>query len=49
MGGCHDADNVELRCAAHNQHQADLDFGRAFMEARRGTGVNPMHSPRNVA
>ena len=49
MGGCHDADNVELRCAAHNQYQADLDFGRAFMDAKRGAGVNPMHSPRNVA
>ena len=49
MGGCHDADNVELRCAAHNQYQADLDFGRDFMDARRGAGVKPMHSPRNVA
>jgi 5-methylcytosine-specific restriction endonuclease McrA len=34
-GGRHEADNVELRCAAHNQYQADLDFGRAFMDARR--------------
>ena len=49
MGGCHDADNVELRCAAHNQYQADLDFGRDFMDARRSAGVNPIHSPRNVA
>ena len=47
-GGCHDADNIQLRCAAHNQHQADLDFGRAFMDARRGTGAPPPHSPRNV-
>ena len=49
MGGCHDADNVELRCAAHNQYQADLDFGRAFMDARRGAGVSPKHSAGNVA
>ena len=49
MGGCHDADNVELRCAAHNQYQADLDFGRDFMDAKRGAGAPPMHSPRNVA
>src|SRR5688572_29991307 len=38
-GGLHDADNVELRCAAHNQYQADLDFGREFMEARRSAGA----------
>jgi hypothetical protein len=38
-GGCHDADNVELRCAAHNQYQADLDFGRGFMDARRTAGA----------
>jgi hypothetical protein len=37
-GGRHDADNVELRCAAHNQYQADLDFGRDFMDARRRAG-----------
>jgi 5-methylcytosine-specific restriction endonuclease McrA len=35
MGGSHTVDNIELRCAAHNQYQADLDFGRAFMDARR--------------
>ena len=49
MRGCHDADNLELRCAAHNQYQADLDFGRAFMDARRGAGVSAKHSARNVA
>jgi hypothetical protein len=38
-GGRHDADNVELRCAAHNQYQADLDFGRSFMDARRSAGA----------
>jgi hypothetical protein len=38
-GGSHDADNVELRCAAHNQYQADLDFGRDFMDARRSAGA----------
>jgi hypothetical protein len=38
-GGRHDADNVELRCAAHNQYQADLDFGREFMDARRTAGT----------
>jgi 5-methylcytosine-specific restriction endonuclease McrA len=48
-GGRHDADNVELRCAAHNQYQADLDFGRDFMDARRSGARAPEHSPRNVA
>jgi 5-methylcytosine-specific restriction endonuclease McrA len=38
-GGRHDADNVELRCAAHNQYQADLDFGRNFMDGRRSAGA----------
>jgi hypothetical protein len=48
-GGCHDADNVELRCSSHNQYQADLDFGRPFMDARRGGAAPPVHSARNVA
>jgi len=36
MGGPPTPENIELRCAAHNQYQADLDFGRAFMDAKRG-------------
>jgi len=36
MGGLHTPENIELRCAAHNQYQADLDFGRSFMDERRG-------------
>jgi hypothetical protein len=48
-GGRHDEDNVELRCAAHNQYQADLDFGRGFMDAMRSAGRPPQHSPGNVA
>ncbi len=36
MGGPPTSENIELRCAAHNQYQADLDFGRAFMDAKRG-------------
>jgi hypothetical protein len=36
LGGLSTTANIELRCAAHNQFQADLDFGRAFMDARRG-------------
>jgi 5-methylcytosine-specific restriction endonuclease McrA len=36
MGGPPTSQNIELRCAAHNQYQADLDFGSAFMDAKRG-------------
>ena len=34
-GGTHEPDNIELRCRAHNQYEAELDFGIGFMEARR--------------
>ncbi|MFT5042765.1 MAG: 5-methylcytosine-specific restriction endonuclease McrA [Hyphomicrobiaceae bacterium] len=34
-GGGHETDNIALRCRAHNQHQADLDFGREFMDRKR--------------
>jgi hypothetical protein len=34
-GGGHQANNIALRCRAHNQHQADLDFGRDFMDRKR--------------
>ncbi|MFT5042622.1 MAG: 5-methylcytosine-specific restriction endonuclease McrA [Hyphomicrobiaceae bacterium] len=34
-GGGHEVENIELRCRAHNQAQADLDFGVAFMGAKR--------------
>jgi 5-methylcytosine-specific restriction endonuclease McrA len=34
-GGGHEASNIALRCRAHNQHQADLDFGRGFMDRKR--------------
>jgi hypothetical protein len=47
-GGRHDADNVELRCAAHNQYQADLDFGRGFMDARRTERGAP-YIPRGMS
>ena len=34
-GGSHEVANIALRCRAHNQYQADLDFGRAFMRSKR--------------
>ncbi len=34
-GGESTAENVRLCCAAHNQHNADRDFGKGFMDAKR--------------
>jgi hypothetical protein len=34
-GGRHGVENIALRCRAHNQYQADLDFGREFMMSKR--------------
>jgi len=45
-GGQHEADNIALRCWAHNQFQADLDFGREFMRDKRHG--NRSHSARNA-
>jgi hypothetical protein len=45
-GGRHRVDNIALRCRAHNQYQADLDFGREFMREKRSR--DSQHSARNV-
>lgn len=34
-GGKHSIDNIQLRCRAHNQWQADRDFGEDFMTMKR--------------
>ena len=34
-GGTHDIENIELRCRAHNQYEAELEYGALFMETRR--------------
>ena len=33
--GPHTVANVELRCRAHNQHEAELEYGKKFMAKRR--------------
>ena len=38
-GGTHDADNITLRCRAHNQYEAELAYGVQFMDARRTRGA----------
>ncbi len=41
-GGTHDLNNITLRCRAHNQYEAELDFGAPFMESRRtGARASP--------
>jgi hypothetical protein len=35
-GGEHLVENIELRCRAHNQLEAERDYGVAFMAAKRG-------------
>jgi 5-methylcytosine-specific restriction endonuclease McrA len=35
-GGAHTADNLELRCRAHNQHEANVAYGTLFMHRKRG-------------
>jgi len=45
-GGQHEASNIALRCRAHNQYEADLDFGQKFMRDKRCG--NSVRSPGNV-
>jgi hypothetical protein len=35
QGGEHRAENIELRCRSHNQHEADLAYSEPFMAAKR--------------
>lgn len=38
-GGAHWAENLELRCSAHNTLAAEDDFGREFVEEKKGGGA----------
>ena len=42
QGGPATVENIELRCARHNQYEADLVYGKGFMDTRR----NPTTSGR---
>jgi 5-methylcytosine-specific restriction endonuclease McrA len=44
-GGTHDVDNIELRCRAHNQYEADLEYGARFMATRRHSASDHAQSP----
>jgi hypothetical protein len=37
-GGTHEPANLELRCRVHNAYQAELDYGRDFIERARRLG-----------
>jgi len=39
-GGGPTVPNIHLRCRAHNQHEAQREFGTAFMESRRDSGAS---------
>jgi 5-methylcytosine-specific restriction endonuclease McrA len=43
-GGTHDIDNIELRCRAHNQYEAELEYGVRFMKTQRHSGSDNRRS-----
>jgi len=42
MGGEHAAKNIELRCQAHNQYEAEIAYGQSFMDDRRARRTLPL-------
>jgi hypothetical protein len=38
QGGDHSPDNIFLRCRCHNLYQAELDYGKEFMDQYRSSG-----------
>ena len=34
LGGTHEPENLALRCRAHNRHEAELEYGRRFIEGK---------------
>jgi hypothetical protein len=44
-GAEHDPAEIELRCRAHNQYQAVLDYGAAFIAARRRAAPSRAEEP----
>lgn len=37
--GPNTVDNIQLRCRAHNQYEAELEYGRAFIKKKRRTSA----------
>jgi hypothetical protein len=44
-GGAATADNIQLRCRAHNQYEARLYFGDTLVRERQQAGVGHVRSP----
>lgn len=44
-GGAHSVENIALRCDAHNDYEANRDYGELFMSSKRGD-VDRVHEPR---
>ena len=47
-GAPHDPERIELRCRAHNQYQAVLDYGADFIAARRGDSLRRVRMGRGA-
>jgi hypothetical protein len=45
-GADHITERIELRCRAHNQYQAVLDYGAAFMAAKKAAPPSGAKEPR---
>ena len=45
-GANHEPSEIELRCRAHNQYQAALDYGAAFMAGKKRPGGARAREPR---
>ena len=45
-GAEHEPSQIELRCRAHNQYQAVLDYGAAFMAAKKAAAPSRAEEPR---
>jgi 5-methylcytosine-specific restriction endonuclease McrA len=46
LGGDHSADGISLLCRTHNQHLAEVDFGRRAMAAHRRSKRSTTGPPR---
>jgi len=42
LGGKPVVDNLQLRCRAHNQHEAEIFFGRRYAGSSEGTGADEL-------
>ena len=48
MSGDHSPENISLLCPAHNRYLAELDYGQAAIEGRRGPHLEPSRAPASA-